>query len=43
MRRITIIIALSVIALTTSAFGQTLGAVLTPSHETPAPGFKHPT
>lgn len=38
MRRITIIIALTVISLTTSAaYGQTLGAVLTPSQETPAP------
>ena len=47
MRRITIIIALTVISLTTSAaFGQTLGAVLTGSQEVPAtttPGFGNAT
>jgi hypothetical protein len=47
MRRITIIIVLTVISLTTSAaFGQTLGAVLTGSQETPAtttPGFGNAT
>jgi hypothetical protein len=47
MRRIPIIIALTIISLTTSvAFGQTLGAVLTASQETPpttSPGFGNAT
>jgi len=47
MRRIPIIIALSILSLTTaSAFGQTLGAVLTASQETPpttTPGFGNAT
>jgi len=47
MRRIPIIIALTIISLTTSlAFGQTLGAVLTASQETPpttTPGFGNAT
>src|SRR5258707_14680256 len=47
MRRIPIIIALTIISLTASvAFGQTLGAVLTASQETPpttTPGFGNAT
>lgn len=47
MRRFPIVIALTLIALTTSvAFGQTFGAVLTGSQETPAtttPGFGNAT
>src|SRR6267378_8287995 len=47
MRRIPIIIALTILSLTTSvAFGQTLGAVLTGSQETPpttTPGFGNAT
>lgn len=47
MRRIPIIIAIAILSLTTSvAFGQTLGAVLTGSQETPAtttPGFGNAT
>src|SRR5258707_645456 len=47
MRRVPIIIALTIISLTTSvAFGQTLGAVLTGSQETPpttTPGFGNAT
>ncbi len=47
MRRLPFIIALTIISLTTSvAFGQTLGAVLTASQETPAtttPGFGNAT
>jgi hypothetical protein len=47
MRRISIILALTVISLvTSSAFGQTLGAVLTGSQETPptsTPGFGNAT
>ncbi len=47
MRRITLIIALAVLSLSTSAaFGQTLGAVLTGSQETPpttTPGFGNAT